>query len=134
MVNRRLVIAGVAAAALAGAVVPSFAMTSPVTVHTDTSNGVQVSVDVNGQPGVGAHVKRDGGVCVGISYQIPFCTAGGIIGSTTPQQSIPLPPVVVRHDENGSAVGVGDVGVIVRQDGSICPVVSTQAWQCIGGN
>ena len=72
--NRRLVITAVAAAALAGAVAPSFASTAqPV-------------------------------------------------------------PVVVQHDDNGTTVGVGDVGVNISPSGRVCPEVSTQSWQCIGGD
>jgi hypothetical protein len=79
---RRLVITGVAVAAIAGAVVPSFAATSPVTVRTDTSNGVGVGVYYNNQPGAGGHVGTDGQACVGISYQLPVCTPAGIIQTT----------------------------------------------------
>jgi hypothetical protein len=80
-VSRRLVITAVAAAALAGAVVPSFAQSAPptpVTVHVDTHNGAAVGVDVNGRPGVGASVTPDGRACVGVSLQVPFCAGGGI--------------------------------------------------------
>ena len=77
--SRRLVIAGVAAAAIAGAVVPSFATTGPgqlpVGVHTDTSNGVSVGTTIVGQPGVGASVENNGRVCVGFSYEVPQCVA-----------------------------------------------------------
>ncbi|MDQ1694658.1 MAG: hypothetical protein QOJ03_11 [Frankiaceae bacterium] len=105
----------------------------PVTVHSDTSNGVSVGVDVFGQPGAGAGVSPDGKVCAGVSEQLPVCVGGGGIRAASAQQP-PLPPVVVRHDDNGSAVGVGDVGVVIRSDGSICPVVSTQDWMCLPGN
>jgi hypothetical protein len=140
IVSRRLVITGIAAAGVLGAVVPSFAQSSaqslPVTVHTDTHNGVAVGVDIQGRPGVGAAVTPDGKACVGVSLQVPFCTPGGIIGGArtgaTAQQ---LPPggVVIRHDDNGTAIGVGNVGVIIEKDGTICPVVSTQSWRCIPG-
>ena len=76
--SRRFIIAGVAAAALGGAVVPTFAATGgPVTV--DTHNGVGVGVQVGSQPGAGAHVSPDGQACVGISLQLPVCTPGGIV-------------------------------------------------------
>lgn len=199
--NRRLVIAGVATAALGGAVVPALAQsgsaTSPVTVYTDTHDGVSAGFYVNGQPGAGAHVSPDGQVCVGISLQLPVCadagsvtdkvnqsvsvgslpvtvthdtsngvSAGvdfgsqpGVHASVTPdgtacvsfseelpacvggigpsgqtRQSLPLPPVVVYQDDNGTTVGVGDVGVRAGNDGRICPLVSTQTWQCVGGD
>jgi hypothetical protein len=126
-VSRRLVIIGFAAAAVAGAAVPSLASTgSPVTV--DTHNGVAVGVHNGNTPIAGASVTPDGQACVGISLQLPVCTPGGIIGLNA---AIPAPPVVVRHDDNGTAVGVGDIGVIIDKNGTICPVVSTQAWRCI---
>ena len=134
--SRRLVISGIAAAAIAGSVIPSFASTGgPVTV--DTHNGVGVGVQEGNTPIAGAHVSPDGQACVGISLEVPFCTPGGIlgpIGTAGTAQKLPLPDVTFRHDDNGTAVGVGDVGVVIRQDGSICPVVSTQDWQCIPGN
>jgi hypothetical protein len=141
-VNRRLVIAGVASATLAGAVVPAFAQTgpsSPVTVYTDTHDGVSAGFFVNGQPGAGAHVSPDGEACVGISLQLPVCAGGGIgtvidpPGTTTTRQELPLPPVVVYQDDNGTTVGVGNVGVRVGKDGRVCPLVSTQTWMCVGG-
>ena len=83
--SRRLVIAGVVAAAVGGAVVPALAQTGaqqlPVTVHTDTHDGVAVSVDVNGRPGVGAAVTPDGTACVGVSLQLPVCVGGPIDAS-----------------------------------------------------
>jgi hypothetical protein len=141
-VKRRLVIAGVASAALAGAVVPALAQTgpsSPVTVYTDTHDGASAGFYVNGQPGAGAHVSPDGEACVGISLQLPVCAGGGIgtiidpPGTTSTRQELPKPPVVVYHDEYGTAVGVGDVGVRVSNDGRVCPQVSTQMWPCVGG-
>jgi len=139
-VSRRLVISGIAAAAIAGAVVPSFASTgSPVTVTRD-SNGTTVGVHDGNTPVAGATVYNDGRVCGGIGLQVPVCTPAvgdviGPIGTAGTRQQLPVPPVTLRHDDNGTAVGVGDVGVIIEPDGTICPVVSTQAWKCIpGGN
>jgi hypothetical protein len=80
-VSRRLVLAGVVTAAIGGAVVPSFAAsapTPPVTVTTDTHDGVSVGVFVGNQPGAGASVSPDGRACVGISLQLPVCAGGGI--------------------------------------------------------
>ena len=71
--SRRLVITGIAAAAIAGAVVPSFASTGPVTV-TRGSNGTTVAVTSNGEPVAGATVYNDGQVCGGIGLQVPVCT------------------------------------------------------------
>jgi hypothetical protein len=133
-VNRRLVIIGVAAAAVAGAVVPSFASTGPgslpVTVHTDTSNGVSVGTTILGQPGVAASVENDGRVCAGFSYEVPQCVA---IVSPSTRQSLPGGGVVVRRDDTGTTVGAGEVGVHVSPNGRVCPLVSTQTWQCVGG-
>ena len=100
----------------------------PVTI--DTSNGVAVGVHLGDTPVAGASVSKDGKACVGISLQLPVCV-GGVNTSSKTRQKLPTPPVVVRHDDTGTAVGVGDVGVIIEQDGSICPVVSTQNWRCI---
>ena len=78
--SRRLVIAGVAAAAVGATVAPSFAASAPsipVTVTTDTHDGASVGVDVFGQPGVGASVSPDGTACVGVSLQLPVCVNGG---------------------------------------------------------
>jgi hypothetical protein len=81
---------------------------------------------------------------------ITAVAAAGVLGAVVPSfaqssavaglavhraQTVQPLPVVVRHDDNGTAVGVGDVGIIIEKDGTICPVVSTQDWQCIpGGN
>jgi hypothetical protein len=139
-VSRRLIILGFAAASLAGAAVPAALASTDSPVTVDTSNGVRVGVHNGNTPIAGASVTPDGQACVGISLQLPVCTPGGIIGgisATVPQttgqtrQTVPTPPVVVRHDDNGTAVGVGDVGVLVEKDGSVCPVVSTQNWRCI---
>jgi hypothetical protein len=132
-VDRRLVITVVAATAVVGTVVPSFAAgtgTLPVSVQKNTDSGVSVGVYVNGQPGAGATVDRDGRVCVGMSYQIPQCVA--IVEPST-RQSLPPVPVTVQHDSNGTTVGAGEVGVHVSPNGRVCPEVSTQTWQCVGG-
>ena len=131
--SRRLVITGIAAAAIAGAVVPSFASTgSPVTV-TRTSDGTTVAVTDNGEPVAGATVYNDGRVCGGIGLQVPVCTpaVGDAIGPIGAARTAQQLPVTVRHDDNGTAVGVGDVGVIIYPDGEICPVVSTDNIRCI---
>jgi len=136
-VNRRLLVTGVATAALAGAVVPSFATTGgagqlPVGVQVDTSNGVAVGTTIVGQPGVGASVENNGRICAGFSYEVPQCVA--IVSPNNSRQKLPLPGVVVQNDENGTTVGAGEVGVHVSPSGRICPQVSTQSWQCIGGD
>lgn len=75
--NRRIVVLGTAAAAVLGAVAPTFAasvgQSNPVTVHTSTDNGVSVGVDVNNSPGAGVAV-RNGQACAGLGEDIPFCT------------------------------------------------------------
>ena len=131
-VSRRLVITGIAAAAIAGAVVPSFATTGPVTVTRDNGS-TTVGVHEGNTPVAGATVYNDGKVCGGIGESVPVCTpavgdAIGPIGAAKTQQSL---PVTVRHDDNGTAVGVGDVGVIVYPNGDVCPVVSTDNIRCI---
>ena len=130
--SRRFVISGIAVAAIAGAVVPSFASTGPVTV-TRTSTGTTVAVHDGNTPVAGATVYNDGQVCGGIGLQVPVCTpavgdAIGPIGTANTAQKL---PITVRHDDTGTAVGVGDVGVVVYPDGTICPVVSTDNIRCI---
>ena len=132
LVSRRFVISGIAAAAIAGAVVPSFASTGPVTITRDNGS-TTVGVHEGNTPVAGATVYNDGAVCGGIGEQVPVCTppvgdAIGPIGATRSTQSL---PVTVRHDDNGTAVGVGDVGVIVYPNGDVCPVVSTDNIRCI---
>jgi hypothetical protein len=72
-VSRRLVISGIAALALGGAAVPSFAQTFPITVTHDTSNGVSVGVQDGNAPVGGASVTPDGRACAGLGEQIPVC-------------------------------------------------------------
>lgn len=130
--SRRLVILGAAAAVVAGAAIPTFAATavsSPVTVHTSTSDGVAVGVGVLGQPGAGASVSNGGTVCAGVGEQVPLCTP--TVGARNTRQSLPVPPVVVHQDSNGTVVAVGAVGVSVSNNGEVCPLVSTQDWVCV---
>jgi len=127
--NRRLVILGVSAAAVIGAVVPSFAKpTLPVTVTVDTSNGVAVGAAVNGTPAAGASVGN-GKVCAGLGEQVPVCVADPGIVQT--RQQLPPSPVVVHRDDNGTVVAVGEVGVVISNNGEVCPRVSTQDWMCV---
>ena len=72
--SRRLVIAGVAALAIGGAAVPSFAQSFPITVTHDTSNGVSVGVQDGNAPVGGASVTPDGSACAGLGEDIPVCT------------------------------------------------------------
>jgi hypothetical protein len=135
LVSRRFIVSGIAAAAIAGTAIPSLAQSLPITVTHDTSNGVSVGVQDGNAPVGGASVTPDGQACAGLGEDIPVCTPPVLdavhVGT---RQSLPAPPVTLRHDDNGTAVGVGDVGVVVSPSGRVCPVVSTQAWQCVGGN
>ncbi len=72
--SRRLVISGLAVAAIAGAAVPSFAQSFPITVTHDTSNGVSVGVRDGNAPVGGAAVTPDGSACAGLGEDIPVCT------------------------------------------------------------
>lgn len=128
--NRRLVVLSAAAAAVVGSVVPTFASSagsSPVTVQVSTTNGVSVGVGAVGQPIAGATVSNSGQVCAGISEEVPVCTPTA--ARTGSRQSL---PIVVRQDSTGTTVVVGIVGVFVSNNGEVCPLVSTQTWQCIG--
>ncbi|MDQ1748719.1 MAG: hypothetical protein QOD07_2982, partial [Frankiaceae bacterium] len=138
---RRLVIAAAVGAAVVGTAVPSLASQTstpkqqlPVGVQVSTTNGVFVGTTINGQPGVGV-VVANGHACVGMSYEIPLCAdlppvainppPAPAAKPAAPSQSLPGGGVVVYHDDTRTAVGVGEVGVIVYNDGTICPVVST---------
>lgn len=145
---RRLVIAAAISAAVVGSALPTFAAQTappatqklPVTVSVSTNGGVFVGTTIFGQPGLAASVAN-GQVCVGFSLEIPICagvppitvhhTATPASKTGTPTQSLPGGGVVVYHDDTRTAVGVGDVGVIIYSNGDICPVVSTQAWRCV---
>ena len=128
--SRRLVVLGVSAAAVVGVVVPSFAATLPVGVHvTRTSNGTSVGVSVQGVNVAGASASDNGQVCAGISQQVPVCTPA--VEAKPMRQQLPPSPVVVRRDSNGTVVAVGEVGVVISNNGEVCPRVSTQDWMCV---
>jgi len=128
--NRRLVVTTISAAALVGFVAPSFAKPSlPVTVTVDRSNGVAVGASVNNTPAAGASVSNSGTVCAGIGEQVPVCTP--VVGTTPTRQQLPPSPVVVRRDSNDTVVAVGEVGVLISDNGEVCPRVSTQDWICV---
>ena len=145
---RRLVIAAAVGTAVVATAVPSLAAQTstpkqqqlPVGVQVSTNGGVFVGTTINGQPGAGVAVAN-GRACVGFSYEVPFCAdlppvtitkppAPAAHPAAAPSQPIPGGGVVVYHDDSRTAVGVGDVGVIVYANGEICPVVSTQKWIC----
>ena len=128
MSRRRLVILGVATAAVAGAIVPSFAQSLPVGVHVSTNNGVGVGVTVQGQNAAGASVSN-GEACVGISLQVPICAGLPSVTTTSTRQKL---PVGYYHDDTRTAVVVGEAGVVVYSNGRICPGYSTQDWPCVG--
>ncbi len=128
-----------------GAVIPSFAQSeppsSPVTIYNDTHDGVLRRL--HRQRPARCRGSRQPGrqACVGISQQLPVCAdAGSVVDEIgtvidppgTSRQK--LPQVVAQHDENGTAVGIDNVGVRVSNDGRVCPVVSTQEWICVGGD
>jgi len=129
--NRRLVVLATSAAAVVGFVAPSFAKPSlPVTVTVDRSNGVAVGTAVNNTPVAGASVSDSGTVCAGVGEQVPVCTDR--LGSATgTRQQLPPSPVVVRHDSTGTVLAVGEVGVVISNNGEVCPRVSTQDWICV---
>ncbi len=73
----RLVVAAAALAVASSTAIASAAANPPplggpvVTVGTQ-NGGVQVGTGIHNQPLLGARADR-GGICVGFSYQIPFC-------------------------------------------------------------
>jgi len=90
-------------------------------VHT--SNGVGVATGLGAQPLVSASVAN-GWACVGFSEEIPYCYP---LNQDRASQAL---PIVVYHDSTRTVVGFNDIGVVVYSNGRICPVVSTQTWQC----
>src|SRR3954451_9556658 len=130
IVSRRLVILGVSAAAVVGVFVPSFATTLPVGVHvTRTTNSTSVGVSAQGANVAGATAYNNGLLCAGISQQLPICTP--VVEAKPARQQLPPSPVVVHHDSNGTVVAVGEVGVVISNNGEVCPRVSTQDWICV---
>jgi hypothetical protein len=100
----------------------------PAHVWVNTTGGVAVGSALGSQPLAGAWVAN-GQACVGFSEEIPFClplTQNG--KASAPSQSL---PIVFYHDDTRTVVGFRDVGVVIYSDGQVCPVVSTQDWQCI---
>ena len=57
---------------------------------------------------------------------VPLLAATG--SSATVAQSL---PVGVHQSSEGTTVFAGEVGVFVGNDGRVCPLVSTQDWQCV---
>lgn len=113
---------------------PEQQQVGPVTVTTSTANnGVFVGAGVAGQPIVG--VSENGGtVCVGISLEVPVCDRPLATGAADrPAQALPGGGVVLYHDSTRTVVGYNDIGVVIYSDGTICPIVSTQDWKCVGG-
>ena len=102
----------------------------PAHVFVSTAGGgVGVGTELGSQPLVGVQAGN-GEVCVGFSLEVPFCVPLGHAPTNkaaAPRQSL---PVVIYHDSNVTVVGVRDIGVAVYSDGRICPLVSTQTWQC----
>ena len=128
--NRRLILAGVAGAAVLGSVVPALAQPAQVTV-TQQNGGVFVGVATgNGSPVAGAGFTSNG-ICAGVGEDIPVCVPLSAVSVSPPplatRQSL---PTTIYHDSTRTTVGVGVVGVTVYSDGRICPGVSTQDWPC----
>lgn len=124
---------GAAAPALAQSITPPAASLPKPTVTYSTDGGIFVGTALGNQPLVGASVSG-GRACVGFSFEVPFCTSLST-GSTSNKTDRPTQglPVVIYHDSTKTAVGIKDIGVVVYNDGTICPVVSTQDWRCIPG-
>jgi hypothetical protein len=109
--------------------IPGTFNVGPATVSVSTANGgVAVGTALGSQPLVGASVGN-GQACAGLSEQVPVCVPTRAASkAAAPSVS---GPVTVYHDDTRTAVGVRDIGVIVYNNGTICPVVSTQDWQCV---
>jgi hypothetical protein len=112
LVSRRLVISGIAAAAIAGAVVPAFAST-------------------------GASATPDRQICIAISDQYPNCLPDvvGTIGQTISQQQGPA----TIDTSDGVGVGVELKGqpvasAHVSPDGQVCVGISLELPACTPGS
>ena len=147
---RRLVITAAVGAAVVATAVPSLAAQTastpkqslPVGVTVSTKGGIFVGTTITGNPALSVAVAN-GQACVGFSLEIPVCVGVPPIIASQPAAPAPravpaprqtLPPgggPVIYHDDTRTAVGVGDVGVVIYSDGLICPVVSTQKWPCL---
>jgi hypothetical protein len=135
MTKNRRALAGLAAAAGIAAAVTlapgaSAARSAELDLVTVTNeNGVvRIGTGVPGQPLLGASVNTNTGeVCVGFSYQIPFCASSGI--GTVSAAAIPS-PVWVDADASDGRIGAG----VRIGTGSIVGVsYSTSSGQaCVG--
>lgn len=136
--SRRLIIAGVALAALGGAAVPAaLASSGGGLVTVDTSNGVRVGVQKGTTPIAGASVTPGGQACVGISLELPVCTPGGIVQTRAQSGTRQTGPVTVRRDQYGTTVGVTADGApvasaTVYNNGQVCAGISLQLPVCVG--
>jgi hypothetical protein len=108
--------------------IPHDVTVGPAHAWFSTTGGVAAGSALGSQPLVGTWVAN-GQACVGFSEEIPFClplTQNG--RASAPSQSL---PIVFYHDDTRTVVGFRDVGVVIYADGQVCPIVSTQDWQCI---
>ena len=102
------VAAGAAAATIAFVPGAQAASSSQQYVTVTNQNGVvRVGTSLPGQPLFGASIDTNTGtVCVGFSYQIPFCASAGIGPISTTAAAQPL-PVYVDADDSDGVVGAG---------------------------
>lgn len=98
--------AGAAAAAIAAAPGTAAADLGQEYVTVSNQGGVvRIGTALPGQPLLGASVDTNTGrVCVGFSYQVPFCTTTGL--GTVSAAAIPS-PVWVDADGSDGSVGAG---------------------------
>jgi hypothetical protein len=102
----RLAVAGLVAAASVFSAAPAGAAYEYVTV-THENGVIGVSTQLPGQPLVGAFVDtKTGLVCVGFSYQVPFCRTLPLDAISIQDPFDGQPPLVVDTDASDGSVGV----------------------------
>lgn len=104
----RTVLAGVVAGIAALTAAPAGASAYEYVKVSEYNGTYYVNTSIPGQPLFGASVNpASGRVCIGFSYQVPFCTipVGELISIQDPFDG--QPPVVVDADGSDGSVGVG---------------------------
>ncbi|HVE74513.1 MAG TPA: hypothetical protein VNA30_05405 [Mycobacteriales bacterium] len=139
----RLAVVTVATTGAVLASAPS-ASAGPEYVKVTNQDGViTVSTQIPRQPLASASVNtRTGEVCMGFSYQMPFCRTVPLVDAIAIEDPFQgTPPVVVDADASDGSVGVGTqlygqplLGArYSTTTGELCLGFSYQVPQCVGG-
>lgn len=140
MPKARTALASLIAGAALLSTAPSAGATFDYVTVTDENGVITVSTQLPGQPLLGASYYRNTGkVCVGFSYQIPFCRVLPVDAIAFDDPFDGQPPVVVDADPSDGTVGVytgvpGQPLLGVRVDlrtGEVCAGFSYQVPFCV---